>query len=144
MGQCGRLATVLDQEMLEAVRRVRIASRVAPDDSLPIRLGRDIAIELGGRYLLRYMFPHQVGQYALGSQDRHFVTPTAYSPEDAVSWLYLPKPTGKRPFVMLLDPAKVPYAQGPRWVRLGNGIEYILPRGFPGEAVGAGWELEVT
>ena len=143
MGQCGRLATMLDQEMLEVVRRVRIASRVTPDDSLANRLGRDVAIELGGRYLLRYMFPYQVGQYAQGSQDRHFVTPTAYSPEDAVSWLYLPKPTGKRPFVMLLDPAKIPYVRGPRWVRLGNGIEYLLPRGFPGEAVVVGWELEV-
>jgi len=130
--------------MLEVVRRVRIADSVTPDDFLPMRLGREIALELGGRYLLRYMLSHQVGQYALGSQDRHFVTPTAYSPEDAVSWLYLPKPSEKRPFVMLLNPAKIPYVRGPRWVRLGNGIEYILPRGFPREAVVAGWELEVT
>jgi len=130
--------------MLEVVRRVRIAADVTPDDSLPMRLGGDVAIELGGRYLLRYMLPRQVGKYALGSDDRHYVTPTPYSPEDTVSWLYLPKPSEKRPYVMLLDPAKIPYVQGPRWARLGKGIEYILPRGFPREAVVGGWELEVT
>ena len=144
MAGCPRLATVLDQEMLEVVRYVRIASRVTPDAALLFKSGGDIALELGGRYLLRYMMPHQVGQYAMGSKDRHFVTPTAYSPEDAISWLYLPKPTGKRPFVMLLNPAKIPIVQGPRWVRLGNGIEYLLPQGFPREAVVVGWELEVT
>ena len=144
MGTCPRRATILDQEMLEVVRYVRIASRVTPDAALLFKPGRDIALELGGRYLLRYMLAHQVGEYAMGSTGRHFVTPTAYSPEDMISWLYLPKPTGKRPFVMLLNPAKIPIVQGPRWVRLGNGIEYILPQGFPREAVVAGWELEVT
>ncbi len=130
--------------MLEVVRRVEIAAGVTPDDSLPPKSGRDVAIELGGRYLLRYMLPRQVGKYALGSPDRHFVTPTAYSPEDTVSWLYLPKPNEKRRYVMLLDPAKIPYVQGPRWVHLGKGIEYILPHGFPREAVVGRWELEVT
>ena len=122
---------------------MRIAARVTPDDSLPLKSGRDVALELGGRYLLRYMLPHQVDQFREGSRARHFVTPTPYSPEDTVSWLYLPKPTGDRPFVLLLDPASIPSLQGPRWVRLGNGIEYILPQGFPREAIVAGWELKV-
>jgi hypothetical protein len=60
MGVCSRLATVLDHEMLE-VRGVIIASRLTPDDELPRKDGKDVADELGGRYLLRYMLPHQTG-----------------------------------------------------------------------------------
>ncbi len=33
---------------------------------------------------------------------------------------------------------------GPRRVRLGKGIEYILPNGFPGSAVLLGWPVRVT
>ena len=144
MGSCSRLATVLDQEMLETSRNRRIAARSVPDGKLLERSGEDVAAELGGRYLLRYMMAHQVGQYADGSEDRHFATPTPYAPDDVTSWLYLPRPTGKRPFVMLLNPAKIPRILGPRWVRLGNGIEYILPAGFPKEAIVGGWEMEVV
>jgi len=31
---------------------------------------------------------------------------------------------------MLLNPSRIAEIQGPRWVRLGSGIEYILPRDF--------------
>jgi hypothetical protein len=134
---------MLDQEMLEIVRRVRIARRVTPDANLPVKRGQVVAQELGGRYLLRYMLPHQVGQLQEGSRARQFVTPTPYSADDIVSWLYLPKPTGRREFVLLLDPGKIAVIQGPRWVRLGNGIEYILPEGFQREAIVAGWELNM-
>jgi hypothetical protein len=134
---------MLDQEMLEIVRRVRIARRVTPDANLPVKRGQVVAHELAGRYLLRYMLPHQVGQIREGSPARHFVTPTPYSADDVVAWLYLPKPTGRREFVLLLDPGKIAVIQGPRWVRLGNGIEYILPEGFQREAIVAGWELNM-
>jgi hypothetical protein len=128
--------------MLE-VRGVIIASRLTPDDELPRKDGKDVADELGGRYLLRYMLPHQTGQFTNGSTARHYVTPTPYAPEETVTWLYLPKPDGERTFVMLFDPAKIPFILGPRWVRLGNGIEYILSEGFPKDAVVGGWELTV-
>jgi hypothetical protein len=45
---------------------------------------------------------------------------------------------------MLIDPAAVAEVQGPHWVRGGDGIEYVLPKGFPSNAVLLGWEIEVT
>ncbi len=130
--------------MLEGARGVPIAPRTIPDSRLPTRPGPDVAKELGGRYLLRYLLPHQVGDFRFGSDKRHYATPTPYAPEETVSWLYLPSPAQARCFVMLLDPSRILEIQGPRWVRLGKGIEYVLPKGFKREAIVGGWELEVT
>ena len=113
---CAWLSTVLDQEMLEVVRRVRIAPRTVSYQILLVswqKTGRQVAGELGGRYLLRYLLRHQVGSYINGSTDRHYTTPTPYSPADTVSWLTLPSPTRKRDFVMLLDPTKIDTILGP-------------------------------
>jgi hypothetical protein len=108
------------------------------------RTGAQVATELSGRYLLRYLLPHQVGQYAAGSGDQHWVTPTPYAPEETVSWLALPAPRDPRTYVMVLHPAQIPVICGPRWVRFGGGIEYYLPNGFPPAALAFSWELEVT
>ena len=144
---CAWLSTVLDQEMLEVVRRVRIAPRTVSYQILLVswqKTGRQVAGELGGRYLLRYLLRHQVGSYINGSTDRHYTTPTPYSPADTVSWLTLPSPTRKRDFVMLLDPTKIDTILGPRWTRLGKGIEYILPGGFNKDALVWPWELQTS
>jgi hypothetical protein len=138
------LATALDHEQLEVSRGVVIAPRRQEDYALTVRYGPDVAQELGGRYLLRYILPEQVNQFADGSTATHHVTPTPYAPRDTVSYLALPKPVAPRLYVMLLDPARIPYIQGPRWIRLGKGIEYILPRGFPKDALVMPWEVEVT
>jgi hypothetical protein len=138
------LATVLDQELLESVRGASIAPRNTEDHRLPVRPGRDVAQELGGRYLLRYVLPDQVGQFTDGSGNPHHVTPTPYAPRDTVAYLALPRPAAPRLYVMLLDPGRIPVIMGPRWIRLGKGIEYILPSGFPKEALVFGWEVEVT
>jgi hypothetical protein len=137
------LATSLDQEMLEQ-HRVLIASRTTPDQDLPSKTGTQVAQELGNRYLLRYLAAHQTGLHANGSEQRHFVTPTAYSAAETVSWLALPLPTQDRAFVLMLDPAKIETIVGPRWVRCGKGIEYILPFGFPKEALTLAWEVQVA
>ena len=142
-GTAGWLATSLDQEMIEQVRKVTIAGRTILDHHLPIKSGTDVANELGGRYLLRYVLPRQVGLFVDGSDVPHHVTPTPYAPRETVSYLNLPRPREPRRHVMLLDPRRIPVIQGPRWVRLGKGIEYILPRGFPRNAVVWGWEQEI-
>lgn len=144
MGTSSWLCTVLDQEMLEVWRGVQIAARTTPDNMLFQKTGTEVARELGNRYLLRYLLPHQVGWFSRGSELRHYVTPTPYSPEETVLWLALPKPAQSRTFVMMLDPAMIGLLLGPRWVRLGKGIEYILPDGFPKEALVGGWELGVA
>ncbi len=143
MGSSRWLATVLDQEMLERVRGIVIAARTVPDDALPTRRGPDVAAEIGERYLLRYMLPQQVGQLRRGTSDPQFVTPTPLAPEATVPWLFLPRPEEARVFVMALDAARVPEIKGPRWVRCGPGIEYLLPGGFPPDAIVWPWEMQV-
>jgi hypothetical protein len=126
-----RLATTLDQEMLGA-HHVVIASHTTPDSQLPLKTGRSVASELGGRLLLRYLIPSQLGAFDSGSVGRqHWVTPTPYSPQDASVWLALWNGWVLRRFVMLLDPGFIPHIKGPRWIRFGHGIEYLLPNGFP-------------
>lgn len=149
MGTSSWLATLLDQEMLEVVRKVSIRPRTTPDAMLPQLNGPQVATHLGGRYLLRYLLPHQVGDVdsyaAQGSNRRHFVTPTPYAPGETVPWLALPKPAESRLYVMLLDPEKIDReVLGPRWVRGGKGFEYLLPQGFPKEALVFQWALQVT
>ena len=142
-GTAGWLATVLDEELLERVHGVVIAPRMTPDMHLPARTGHDVARELGGRYLLRYVLEEQLGVFADGSDAAHYVTPTPYAPGETVVYLSLPRPASPRRYVMMLDPLRIAEIRGPRWVRLGPGIEYILPRGFPRDALVWGWEQEV-
>lgn len=145
MGTSSWLTTVMDQEMMEFIRlpQVKVAPRTALDSGLARKTGQEVSNELGGRYLLRYLLSHQVGLYRNGSNERQYATPTPYAPEETISWLALPAPERPRPFVLILDPSKIVEVLGPRWVRLGKGIEYILPLGFPREAIVFGWELEV-
>ena len=151
MGTSSWLATLLDQEMLEAVRQPRIPiwPRTTLDGGLPQLQGPQVAAQLGGRYLLRYLLPRQVSDVSIyardGSNAPHWVTPTPYAPDETVSWLALPVPTQSRLFVMLLDPEKITRTIcGPRWVRMGKGIEYLLRDGFPKEALVFPWALQVT
>lgn len=137
------LAVELDLEMLH-VQGVAIADENTPDNALPSKKGRDVAKHHGRRYLLRYLLPAQVGQYAGGSSARHFVTPTPIRPSHTVQFLTLPAPSRPRTHVLLIDLDKVDLVLGPRRVRFGRGIEYILPNGFPPDAVVVGWEVEIV
>lgn len=147
MGTNSRLATILDVGMIGPAR-IRPAS--TPIDQLPTVT--DLAGELGGRYLLRYLASGQVGRLRGGVGDPQFVTPTPYAPEETISWLALPAPTELREFVLLLQPERLTDVVGPKWVWMGGGIEYVLLNGFsadaivdmaPGSAVPARWEIEV-
>lgn len=93
--------------------------------------------------MLRYLPREQVGRYRTGSRERHFVTPTPYSAQEAVSWLALPLPLVKRGFVMLLNPSAIEQVQGPRRIAGGGGIEYILPSGFGQQALVFSFELQI-
>jgi hypothetical protein len=110
----------------------------------------DLEAQLRGRYLLKYVHPDQVGAFASGADWEQYATPTPYSPSEAVPYLALPRPTTKRMYVLLLDPSKLRDVKGPRWVTLGQGIEYLLESGFsPGAIVSlspdapATWEMEI-
>jgi len=134
-----KLATLLDQEWLE--KRTTIAPRLTAIQRLPLKTGAEVADELGGRFLLRYIRYQQLRTLMDGVRDEQFVTPTAYGAEDAVSWLTLPSPDRPPTHLLLLDPAKLTRVRGPRWVRMGGGIEYILPEGFGREALALPWEI---
>jgi hypothetical protein len=129
--------------LLEVVRGVQIAASTTKDEDLPRKSGTEVADELGGRYLVRYLLSHQLGRYLKGSPEKHFVTPTSYKPDEAVTWLALPLPGEPRPYVILLKPEPLTEVRGPRWVNLGGGIEYILPNGFPDAALVMPWELRI-
>lgn len=138
-----RLAKILDQEMIER-SGTKIASALTPDGALPIRPGADVAAELGGRFLIRYMVKKQLGSFISGSADLHFVTPTPLSPDAVRPFLALPAIAVPRRWAMLIDPLHVAEIQGPRWIRGGDGIEYLLPNGFPPAALPLPSEIEVT
>lgn len=168
MGTASRLAVILDQTMLEKTVTVTPISTliqggylhlsIAPANTqqgqLGEKTGREVAAELAGRYLLRYLLPTQVGKFTQGTHDPTYLTPTPLAPEETVPWLNLPSSQNPRPFVLLIDPARIPDGYpvlGPRWVYLGGGIEYFLPSGFPRDSVvdvggspNTKWELPVT
>ena len=121
-----------------------IASRSVSDSSLTAKDGGAVAKELGGRLLIRYMLWDQVAQFTGGSTVAHWVTPTPLSIGDLSRTLALPAPRRRRKWAMLLDPREIPEVLGPRWVRWGHGIEYVLPTGFPAAAIASRWEIEVT
>lgn len=135
MGSASFLATILDQEMLEVAHGVTIAARDTKLRDLPERSGTQVATQLGGRYLLRFALTEQCGFYKDGSDSAHWATPTPYPPQDTVSFLALPRPAEERLYVWILNPSKIDFVRGPRWVRFGNGIEYHLPKGFPKAAI---------
>jgi hypothetical protein len=137
-----RLAVQLDLEML-LQRSATIYDPDVADDEMPPRSGADVAEELGRRYLLRYLLSDQLGQFLDGSVFRHFLTPTPLRPQHAVSFLTLPSPGKPRTHVLVIDVSKVDAVCGPRWIRFGTGIEYLLPRGFPKSALVVDWEIEI-
>lgn len=151
---CCRLATLLDLEMLHR-KRVRIYSYDVGWPSMRRLDGKEVAEQLGGRHLL-YFLPRDRSGSLLGGTDRpKYLTPTPYPPTDEmIAWLGLPFVDVKRELALLLDPAKLTGVYGPRDVKLGDGIEYVLPGGFPADAivemsadpsdVPARWELLIT
>ena len=139
-----RLATILDQEMLEG-RGVEIASRITPDARLPKKSGEQVFAELGGRFLVRYLLKEGLSTAIRGTTKTTYVTPTPYSPTDAVELLMLPAEDRQREHAMLLDPRNIFVVLGPRWVQGGFGIEYILPRGYTPRAIALRpWSLRMA
>src|SRR5580658_8680621 len=114
MATCSAIATRLDEEML-AHRPAFVHPSHTPFSAMPSRPGRDIAVELGGRYLLRYLLRKQYRQFTTGSSSPRFVTPTPYSPTEVISWLALPTPA-RREFVLFLDAVRLSDVRGPRRV----------------------------
>lgn len=139
---CGSLSTHLDIEMLRKVG-VNVSSSSVPDSGLPAKSGMEVERELSGRPLIRYLRKEDVKKFVFGDANRQCVTPTPYSVADLVSFLNLPDPTTKRTHYLLLEASKIQEVLGPRRIAWGGGIEYILPKGFPIEALLNRWAMEI-
>lgn len=140
---CSRLATTLDEVRLAAAPVMPVPFDT-DDADLPKWTGREVSEHLGGRLLLRYLTPVQVGTMTGGTSDVQYVTPTPYAPDEAISWLALPAPTVPRQHALVLKPEVVDVILGPRVVRWGGGIEYLLPNGFPRTALHFAWEIRIS
>ena len=139
---CGHFATRLDLEMLLA-QGVTVSASHVPDEDLPCKTGEEVARELAGRPLIRYLRREDVSRYVFGDENRHCATPTPYSVEDLICFLNLPDPLSARTHCLLLDPSRIPKILGPRYIAWGGGIEYILPDGFLQEDLMYEWALQV-
>ncbi len=140
---------MLDMHMLDRVGTL-IARPLSGPTRPPSRPGTEVAFHLGGRYLVRYLMASQVGEFSNGSARETYVTPTAFAPEETLIWLNLPLPTAPRTHALLLRPEKIDEIIGPLYVGFSSGVQYILPSGFPKDAIvvpgapGAGWEIVVS
>lgn len=139
-----RLAIHLDVVMLHA-RAVKLADEFVPDSDLPFC--DDLAGQLGGRLLIKYVRQETVERLSvLGGPThfpgRHYLTPTPVAAKDLVSALALP-PLRRPRWALLLHPERLGSVRGPRRVLGGAGVEYILDDGFDSDAIVApGWALE--
>src|SRR5579862_8125589 len=115
MGTSSWLATLMDVELL-ARNGTTILPPLRPGVSYPERTGFEVAAELGGALLLRYITAEQLGRFDRGTEERSYATPTPYTPEEAVPWLLLPKAAVPRTHALLLDPARIARVIGPMWV----------------------------
>jgi hypothetical protein len=132
----GWLATELDAYMFGG----NIASKVTTDAALPIRRGVDVAAELNGRMLVRYI----IDAHDPPRTTPTFVSPTAIATDELDAYFALPRPDLLREYAIFLDPLKIDDIQGPRWCSMGQGIEYILPRGYDTAAVlPPGWGVRI-
>ncbi len=145
MSHAVRLALTLDEEML-AAHGVVIADPWVPDKDLPPC--PDLASQLGNRFLVKYVRREDRSRYSppfsgiTTYPGVHYVTPTAICRDELVAILNLPPLPAPR-YALILDPARLD-AVGPRRVRSGQALEYVLPNGFPSNAVVApGWPVEV-
>ena len=94
---------------------------------------------------MRYLLKEALSTASEGTAKVIYVTPTPYSPTDAVELLMLPAEDRSREHAMLLDPRNIPVVLGPRWVQGGFGIEYILPRGYTQDAIAIRpWSLRMA
>jgi hypothetical protein len=114
-----------------------------------LTLRPNLAAELGDRWLIKYVRHGDHARYSVLAgtplfSGVHYVTPTPLAQAHVVSVLNLPSHLPAPRFALLLDPKKVE-AWGPRRIRGGRGIEYILRAGFGAAAIVApGWPIGIT
>jgi hypothetical protein len=111
---------------------------VAPtlsDADLPEKSGHQVFVEIGRRYLIRYVSRDGISLESMLKPSRKWLTPTPYSAEDALRYLALSFGVRQRDYYWLINPRYLPSVWGPRTVDGGLGIEYLILDGVPEEAL---------
>lgn len=144
MAPGAQLAVTLDEEMLGA-HGVLVHPPWTPDAALPI--APNVITDLGDRFLVKYVRSADTHRYSIFSGITHFpgwhyLTPTPLARSQVVKTLNLPGHLPTPRFALLLDP-RLLTAFGPRRIRSGSGIEYLV-NGFDAAAiVSPGWAVEI-
>ena len=145
MPHAAQLALMLDEEMLR-LHGVAVSDPWVPDHALPI--SADLASQLCDRYLIKYVRKRDRERYSpplsgiATYTGVHFVTTTAICRDELSPMLNLP-PFSLPRYALILNPAQLT-VHGPRRIRGGRGIEYVLLNGFPSDAViEPGWPMEL-
>ncbi len=136
MPHATQLAITLDEEMLMR-NGVHVFPPNTKDDDLPQAV--DIRAQIGGRFLMKYLRSGDRARFSVISKAKHFdglhwVTPTPLCTANVVEALALPTSLPAPSYALILDPDKV-VAYGPRRIRGGRAVEYLLKNGFPLDAI---------
>ncbi len=149
MSLCTELATELDSIFFDR-NGVDIWPSNTKDDDMELRTGSEVAHELRGRVLLRYM-PENAVPVDDGTvpdagpcRKKCWVTITPYGPTECIKALDLDPTRPPRPRVLLLDPKEISNIRGPRRIAGGLGFEYVLTEGYPSQAHLAGYKFGRT
>lgn len=129
------LAVQLDIAMLQN-QGVDIASEDTPDDDVPYCNPAD---HLGHRLLIKYVRADEADKFnkltgVSHFSGRHYLTPTPIACRDLMRVLALP-PTKRPQWALLLRPDRLTSVRGPRRIKHGFGVEYILEDGFSSDAM---------
>jgi hypothetical protein len=136
MSHATQLAITLDEEMLNR-NGVNVSPPNTVDDDLPLAV--NIRAQIGGRFLMKYLRSGDRARFSVISQTKyfgglHWVTPTPLCTANVVEVLCLPTSLPAPSYALILDPDKVE-AYGPRRIRGGRAVEYLLKKGFPLDAI---------
>jgi len=136
MPHATQLAITLDEEML--MRNGVDVFRPDTDiDDLPE--ASDLSEQIGGRFLMKYLRSGDHKRYSVISKKTyfdglHYLTPTPLCTANVVEALALPTDLDTPSYALILDPKKI-VAYGPRRVRGGRAVEYIVKDGFALDAI---------
>jgi hypothetical protein len=136
MPHATQLAITLDEEML-----IRNGVDVLPpnthNDDLPVAV--DVSEQIGGRFLMKYLRSGDHKRFSVISKKTyfdgpHWLTPTPLCTANLVGALALPTDLETPSYALILDPKKI-VAYGPRRVRGGRAVEYLVKDGFALDAI---------
>ncbi len=136
------IAVHLDAEMLLR-RGVSVASATTPESSLPAISDPDR--HFAGRLLVRYLRKGDLAQVTdtVWQNRAHSLTITPLCKDTLRRYLNLPSSLPPPTHALLVDPLLLPAIRGPRYVRLGFSVEYVVPSLPDTAIVGPRWAVEI-